>query len=263
MIKNILIGFIFFLVISSLNAQALQLKPKQLFISPVFSVGTSLILNQNNYGFSDLAYKLKVSGTMGVLVGWDYYLKQSYTTGILISKWGQNYDDILSRIHVQKKVSNTYIQIPFQYKHVFGRKRGYDHEVFSPYVYGIAQIGYLLTSNVEWIRATEEGSDILVEIGLIDFVTYRDWNANADEIIAQGEPEKDKHFFSPIDINLGGGAGFQYFITRKIMLFTDINIMMGINDMNAKEWRFKDKKNAYRASYNINGGLRLGANFYL
>ena len=261
-LKIFLLTFVFCLGISGLSGQALEHKPNQLFISPVLSLGTPFILNQTNYGFSELKYELTFGGQFGIMVGWDQYLKNSLKTGIMISNWGQNYHDVLwYGFAAEKKINNYYLQIPGTYKHVFGRKRGYDHEVFNPYVFGSVLISYLLYSDVKMLEEQEDGS--FLEVTLIDFVTDNSWNLNSDEIIAQGNPEKDKHLFSPFDVNIDIGGGFQYFVTRLISVFAEGHVTGGILDINAGKWRFRDRNNVYRGSHNFYIGINIGANFYL
>ena len=244
-----------------LNAQALEHKPKQWFISPEISLGTSVILNQNNYGYSELGYRATFGGQLGVMVGWDYYLKQSVKTGILVTMWGQNYSDLLGQYRVEKHVQNYYLQLPFAYKYVFGSKRGYDNEVFSPYVFGSVRIGYLVYSNVDFFRGQDNGT--LVEQDLVNFVSTSDWNENLDEILAMGNPSPDRELFNPMDIDLEVGGGYQFFITRRASLFAEVHFVSGILDINAASWRFRSNKGTYKASYNLYGGLKIGANIYL
>lgn len=245
----------------ALSAQALQHKPGQLFLSPEISFGPSFIINQNNYGYSEMKYLFTPGAQYGAMIGWDNYLKTSFKTGIIISQWGQRYDEVVEGRAISKKVRINYIQIPATYKYVFGRKRGYDHEVFSPYVFGSARIGYPFHANVEFFR--EQGDGTMAEEDLVSFVTEGGYNINADEIESMGNPEKDRHLFSWLDINVELGGGYQYFITRTISLFAEVHFVSSILDINAGEWRFRNNKNSYTGSYNFYGGLKVGANFYL
>ena len=261
MLRILFVLGILLFTFSIVEGQALQHKPKQLFISPEISTGNSWILNQNNYGYQKLGNKLSYGGRYAVMVGWDYFLKQTYKTGLSISNLGQNYSDQIDGKRVEKNVRNYYIQLPFSYKHVFGRKRGFDHEVFSPYVFGGIRLGYLFHSKVNFYRENSEG--VLEEESLIQFVTEGGTNLNADEIIEQGNPLKDKELFIPFDINISAGAGYQYFITRLIGLFAEAHVAYGILDINDGNWRFRDDQNVYKSSNQLYWGINIGANFYL
>ena len=258
------IFFIIMLVVLCVGAtfsQALQHKPNQLFISPELSNGTSFILNQNNYGYSELKNSLTWGGQFGVMVGWDSFLKHTIKTGLIVSKWGQHYDDVLTGKQVAKNVDLYYVQIPFTYKYVFGSKRGFDHEVFSPYVFGSVRVGYPFSANVKFFRENEGGE--MTEEDLVTFVTEGNWNINGDEIITMGNPSKDRFLFSWLDINLEAGGGYQFFITRLISLFAEVHVVSSILDTNAGEWRFRNENNKYKGSYNLYTGIKIGANFYL
>jgi len=259
--KNILVFLFLILSANVAIAQALQHKPNQLFLSPEISFGTPFILNQNNYGYHELSTSLTPGWQFGAIVGLDFFLKQSYKTGIIVSKWGQHYSDEIDGKKVSKKVNLYYLQIPVSYKHVFGRKRGYDHEVFSPYVFGSVRIGYPFYAQVDYFRENESGT--LTEEDLVSFVTEGDLNINEDEIELLGNPTKDRHLFSWLDINLEAGGGYQYFVTRTISLFAEVHVVAGILDNNAGEWRFRNDQEKYAGSYNLYPGLKIGANFYL
>jgi hypothetical protein len=259
--RKYLIIIILLLGTISLDAQALQHKPGQLFLSPELSFGTSFIVNQNNYGYSEMGYLLTYGAQYGAMIGWDNYLQKSFKTGIIVSQWGQRYQEVVEGQNITKAVRMYYVQIPATYKYVFGRKRGYDHEVFSPYVFGSARIGYPFAADVSFFREQEDGS--MVEEDLVTFVTTGGFNQNEEQIELLGNPEKDRHLFSWLDIDIEVGGGYQYFITRTISLFAEAHIVYGILDINASEWRFRNNHNTYAASHNLYGGIKVGANFYL
>jgi hypothetical protein len=260
--KYLLNFLLLFLSAGPLSAQALQHKPNQLFVSPEFSLGNAVIINQNNYGYSEMKYLLTPGWQAGALVGWDSYLQQSLKTGILVSKWGQHYRDVLlSGDRVEKDVNIYYVQIPATFKYVFGRKRGYDHEVFSPYVFGSVRLGYPFYADVRYYR--EDDSGILQEEDLVYFVTKGEWNLNTEVIRALGNPEKDRQLFSWLDVELEAGGGYQYFVTRLIGLFAEVHAVYGLLDINAGEWRLRDVNGKYSGSHNFYAGLKIGANFYL
>lgn len=259
--KYLIISLFILLGTIAVDAQALQHKPRQMFLSPELSFGTSFIVNQNNYGYSEMAYQLTYGGQYGAIIGWDNYLQQAIKTGIIVSQWGQHYNEVVEGKNIAKSIRLYYVQIPFTYKYVFGRKRGYDHEVYSPYVFGSARIGYPFTANVTFLRENENGS--MIEEDLVTFVTTGGYNLNEEQIALLGNPEKDRHLFSWLDIDVEVGGGYQYFITRTISLFAEAHIVYGILDINASEWRFRNNHNSYAASHNLYTGIKIGANFYL
>lgn len=233
----------------------LQYKTHQLFISPTASFGLPMIINQNNYGFGEMAYMVKVGGQYGIQVGYDNYLKSSYKIGLLYCQFGQSYSDILLQEPHEKKVSLNYFCVPFTYKYVFGDTKGFDYEKIYKYVFTGLQIGYLYNAKVDWIRS---GSNV----GFWDFISYQNVNQNISEIQEIGIPQNDKDFYSKFDIFLLGGFGFQYFINTNFAIFTEGVVNLGLRDINDPQWRFRNKKNKYSSSNNFYGGLTLGFTYY-
>jgi len=255
------VKFVFFLLFFFITQGCfgqLQYKTNKLYLSPFVSIGASAILNQNNFGFGEMAYKFKPGKQAGILFGRDNYLKTSFRFGIIYSEIGQKYADILLDIPHEKDVSLTYIQIPVAYKYVFGKTKNYDFKELFKYVFGGLQFGYLVDANIVWKRDGKE-------VGFYDFVSYGPYetdNKNLEAIRENGEVSDDLEFFSKIDVGLIGGGGLQYFIARKMMIFTEITGIVGVRDINAPRWRFRNNKRAYNSSLNLFAGLRLGINYY-
>ncbi len=255
--KNIFSVLAFLYFISGLNAQ-LQYKTDKLYISPFASIGASAILNQNNFGFGEMAYKFKPGKQAGILVGSDNYLKTSFRFGVIYSEIGQKYYDILLEIPHEKDVSLSYIQLPVVYKYVFGKTKNYDYREVFKYIFGGLQVGYLIDANVVWKR---DGN----EVDFYDFVSYGPYqqdNKNLEAIRENGAVKSDLDFFSKIDFSIIGGGGLQYFISRKMMIFTELTAEFGVRDINAPTWRFRNNKKAYNSSLNVFTGIRLGVNYY-
>ena len=233
----------------------LQYKTGQLYVSPVINIGAPAIINQNNFGFSEMAYNIKVGGQAGLLFGYDNYLKTSFRFGVLYGQFGQAYSDILLGLTHKKNITLRYINVPVVYKYVFGDTKSFDFEILYKYIFGGLQLGYLMDANIEWER---EGN----KIEFWDFVSYNGINPNLDEIMEIGIPESDKEFFSPLDLSLIGGFGIQYFVGRNWAVFGELTGNIGIRDINSPTWRFRNNKKAYSSSLNFFGGFGIGINFY-
>lgn len=201
---TILLSLVFFQSYSQL-----QYKTGQLYISPVINIGAPAIINQNNFGFSEMAYNVKVGGHAGLLLGYDNYLKTSFRFGVLYSQVGQAYSDVLLGSPHKKNISLRYINIPLVYKYVFGDTKRFDFLMVYKYIFAGFQLGYLLDAQIDWER---DGN----EIEFWDFVSYQSINPNLDEIMEIGIPENDKEFFSPLDFSLVGGFGMQYFVSQNL-----------------------------------------------
>ena len=199
----------------------MQYKTDQLYISPVFNIGLPMIVNQNNYGYSEMAYKLQIGGQAGISMGYDNYLKYSYRFGVLISKFGQSYSDNLLGLPHEKSVSLTYINIPVVYKYVLGDTKGFDFDILYKYIFAGLQIGYLYDAKIDWYRNNNK-------VDFWDFISYENINSNLDEIQEIGIPQYDKEFYNNIDIFLVGGMGVQYFVGRSVSLFAELTGNIGL-----------------------------------
>ncbi|MEZ4907318.1 MAG: outer membrane beta-barrel protein [Saprospiraceae bacterium] len=248
-------SFILVMILIFPGKSQMQYKTDQLYISPVLNIGLPMIVNQNNYGFSEMAYKLKFGGQAGLFLGYDNYLKYSFRLGLLVSQFGQSYSDNLLGVPHDKKVNLSYIHIPIVFKYVFGDTKGFDFDVLYKYVFGGFQLGYLYDAKVDWYRNN-------TETDFWDFVSYEGINPNLDDIEKIGVPENDKDFFSKMDFMLVGGMGLQYFVSRKISVFGELTANIGLRDINDPTWRFRNNKNEYSGSTNLYGGLGIGVNYY-
>ncbi len=255
--SKIFLSFLFLFLYFNSFAQ-LQYKTGKLYLSPYASIGASAILNQNNFGFGEMAYQFKLGKEAGILFGYDNYLKTSYRFGVIYAEIGQKYGDVLLEIPHEKEITLTYIQVPVVYKYVFGKTKNYDYSELFKYILGGIQIGYLIDANVIWKRDGKE-------VEFYDFISYGPYehdNKNLEEIRDNGPISSDMDFFSKIDISLVGGGGIQYFVARRIMVFTELTGNVGVRDINAPKWRFRNNKKAYNSSLNLFAGLRLGISYY-
>lgn len=256
---KLLFKIIALLVFFTMNGYSqLQYKTGQLYISPTISIGAPAIINQNNYGFGEMAYGIKLGGQAGLLFGYDNYLKSSFRFGVLYSRVGQAYSDVLLDVPHKKDITLDYIQVPMVYKYVFGDTKGFDFSVLYKYIFGGLQVSYLLNADISWIRDSKE-------VEFLDFISYGAYeqdNKNLAEIKEIGEPTNDIEFFTKFDVALVGGAGIQYFVARRIMIFSELVGNVGIRDLNSPRWRFRSNKREYVSSLNIFGGLRLGITYY-
>ncbi|MDV7401033.1 hypothetical protein RZS08_56975, partial [Arthrospira platensis SPKY1] len=94
----------------------MQYLESQMYVSPIASIGVPAIINQNNYGYGEMAYLMKFGTQAGVLIGYDNYLKTSVRFGLLYSKNGQIYRDVLLGLTHRKAVTLHYIKLPVVYR---------------------------------------------------------------------------------------------------------------------------------------------------
>ncbi len=253
--RRYIFGILVLIISYNTGFAQLQYKKGQFYISPVGSLGVPAIINQNNYGFSEMNYGVKIGWKAGVLVGYDNYLKSSFRFGVLYSNVGQKYSDVLLGFSHKKEIAFKYIEIPVVYKYVFGQSKGYNYNDINKYVFGGFQLAILADADVYWERDGQEKD-------FWDFISFKDVNKNVEEIKEIGIPKNDTEFFSRIDFGLVGGFGLQYFVGRRIMIFSEVIGNLGLMDLNDSKWRFRNNKKYYSGSMNIYAGLRLGLIYY-
>ncbi len=254
--KRYILSIFILLTIQGIALSQLQYKKGQFYISPLVSAGLPAILNQNNYGYGEMAYGVKVGWKAGVLMGYDDYLKTSFRFGVLYSEIGQRYSDVLLGDPHKKEINLKYFELPVVYKYVFGKSKGYNYSDINKYIFGGFQLSILADAEIYWER---DGT----EIEFWEFISYKEVNRNLGEITELGVPKDDLDFFSRIDFGIVGGLGLQYFIGRRILVFAEAVGNLGFIDLNHPSWRFRNNKKYYSPSMNIYGGIRLGITSYL
>jgi hypothetical protein len=246
-----------FILVTSVNSFGqLQYLESQTYVSPIVSFGMPAIIKQNNYGYAEMAYLMKSGMQAGILIGYDNYLKTGLRFGLIYSRNGQIYRDVLHGLTHRKAVTLHYINLPVVYRYIFGDTRSFDMDGVHNYIFGGVQLGYLIKADIKWER---DGT----EIDFWDFVSYINVNPNLDQIKKNGIPESDNEFFTKFDIGLAAGYGMHYFLQRNLSIFGEVYANLGIQDINAPSWRFRNRLSSYRPSYNFYAGFGFGVNYYL
>lgn len=221
-------------------------------------VGFSLpaIFNQNNYGYSELNYKLSGDIQLEIHAGIDIHAKQYIQVGLQYSGAGQKYQDIIADRVNEKDVMLSYLQMPITYKRILDEERGFAYGKLNTYLLGGLQLGLLTSSNVEWFI---DGA----ETDMLSFIDQTGNNSNYAQIIQDhGTDFNDKDLYRSLDANVLMGLGFQYFQTEKTAVFFEFRGTFGLLDINDSSWRYNNNKGVYRPSLNTNLAFRIGVNRY-
>ncbi len=222
-----------FLLAPALRAQVYWVGPKVAYQSV-------WILNQNNYGLSEMGYELTAGPAYGLSLAMDWNAHWGIQVEYQRSHQGQDYRDniglqlilgINDVFDVGKEVDIVYGQVP-----ILARYRGGGERVAFLGLLG-AQVGIRGETTLQY---TVDGNTVPFDVlpgGLYpDLLTARD-------------------FYRSIDIGLAGGAGLEWtpsdwFYTRLAARF-----YLGLSDSNAEATRGAPE---YGASRNATVGLELG-----
>ncbi|MCB9257648.1 MAG: PorT family protein [Chitinophagales bacterium] len=245
---------LFLIGIISAQEKAFHLGGAAMFTNP-------WILNQNNFGTldgfnnpfargSELDYSIKVSGSFGLVGGYNITKRHGIQFGVLFEQAGQKYhgdvyqEDATSSssypVEVKRNVKLNYLRVPLLYKFDLKPKsRSLSKKMNYFFALG-PQLGYLM-SVYENVTIAQEG------IG----------NNLA------GIPESDK--FRKVDIGLCIENGVQFFVNNNVYLSTGLNLYFGLIDINGEAIRdlqyYSNNDVKYRPSYNFTAGINFGVHY--
>lgn len=253
-----LLGILFLLSSSNTaTAQNFEEDIRKLYGGAEIGLSLPAILNQNNYGYSELNYKVSTAVQFSVHAGVDIHNKHNIQAGIQFGSSGQSYKDIIGDTENEKEVNFTYLYVPITYKRVLGEQRGFAYGKLNTYLLGGIQPGFMTSSSVDWFI---DGA----EVEMLDFINQKDNNQNYDLIVAeQGADFSDSDLYRAFDLNILFGGGFQYFQTERIMVYFELRGGVGVMDINDNSWRYDNNKGVYRPSLNSFASIRVGVNYYL
>lgn len=226
-----------------------------------FGVNSVWILNQNNYGFSELDYEYKFGGFGGLAGGYNFNAHSGIQLEIDFVGMGQDYygkvwdfgptnnagDDV--RVATYRYVDLNYLQIPVMYRFTSNRNKSEKiafHAMIGP------SFGFLLSASQSY-EADVKDDGVLVDIPL--------------ELIAQAIPafattpesEDAKAFFNNMDMGVQLDLGVDIFVNDNLYVTPAIKMYYGLSDNNAEETRFRDD---YEASHNFFFGLNVGIHYF-
>lgn len=248
-IKFLTLTFFLFFQIKNINAQV--------FAGVDGGYLVPQLIQQNNYGFTELDYEFSGRSTFGLSVGYAGYNKHHIQTGIKFTKLGQNYSSRINEVKHQKNVKLSYIMIPVSYKIVFG-----DTETNSYATRAFFSVGgyFSLLNRVETNWSLDE-----LNVEMVPFLESIDSRGNILDIaqLAGGNGlEDDKDLFESIDYGVMASFGFRTFLKEGLAFNVEFLGGYGFADVNAEAWRLNNAEGVYNPSQNVFGGIQWGLHYY-
>ena len=228
----------------------------KIHIGPTAGIGLMGIINQNNYGYSELGYTFTSSSTFGLNLGVEFGQRHAVQIELNYAQAGQNYEDEITQTLNKKKILLEYAQVPIIYKFNFDPNNRWEPDRLTRYVYLGLQYSFLQTADIDWFI---EG----LPVDMITFINQEFANDNIEEILEMGFFGRDISLFEISDYGVLFGAGIQQLISYKFSFFAEFRGSIGLKDINAEEWRLPNNKGEYKGSSNISGGIKVGFNYYL
>ena len=248
--KLLTIGLSFILVVS-LQAQSTYLS--NLYFGVNGSGNISTVFPEHNYGSTDFyTHELTLGYSSGITIGTTVNDVHSFQLDINYSQQGQNFQDVnlTDQSILEKKIDLKYIKAPLTYKYTYYLD---PYSASSPSVYFEGGLYFAQLQN-----------------GSVSY-TWADTTVSFSEAVSAGntfsptEPLESKDFFSPYDFGLVIGAGVEFPLASDLSLTVSSRTEVGLNDLNASNYRLPSTVKGYRPSLNIITGIRVGLlyNLYL
>ncbi len=236
--KMLFAAAVAFLVLTgSLSAQ------KQLYFGLGGTGLSSVIINQNYYGYTDLDFKFTMGMAGAVNVGFDFNKHLGLKLELGMAKLGQNYSDVLPGDSTLTRIVRlNYFQIPLLFKYRTGG------EVARFYVAVGPQFNFLMSAKEEYLindgTLTDSIPGNLTKPTLISESTITDR-------------------YNSIDILGRLDLGVDITITKNLFCYVGMTMAYGFTDINATAWQIKDSDGNYNPSHNAYGGINFGINYTL
>lgn len=246
-----------FLFQFGLNAQFSESKEDfKIYVGVAAGIHLMSILNQNNYGYSELDYSVTSGSTFGGHLGVEFGKRHTILAELNYIQGGQNYEDLISQSLNKKNVLIEYMQVPIIYKFNFDPNIRWEPDRLSRYVFLGLQYSFIQTADVDWFI---DG----LPVDMIKFISQGSLNDNIEEILEMGFYGRDIALFEKTDYGVLFGAGIQQLISYKFSFFAEFRGSIGFKDINAEAWRLPNNKGIYKGSNHLSVGIKVGFNYYL
>ena len=219
---------------------------KQLYFGVAGTGLSSVIINQNNYGYTALDEKFTMGAAGNVNIGFDFSNHVGLKLEIGIAKLGENYDKEITKndtlFNFTRDVKLNYLQIPLLFKFRTGG------DVAKFYLMAGPQFNFLLSASQKYLKNEVVESGTFPGPGNIPVVlgeeTITDWY-NSFDVMGR--------------LDLGVDIQLAKFLSLNVGLTMDYGFM----DINAKGYDIPDTDGNYNPSHNVYGGINFGINYLL
>ena len=219
---------------------------------------SSALLNQNNYGFSEMDYELTHSLGYGGNIGYAILNKHHFQSGVKFLSLGQNYTSIFDDVAHDRKVELNYLMIPLSYKMVLGRT-GLEQSSFRAFFSVGGYFSLLQNANTSWFLSENE----------VSFLTFQQ-SQNRNKAIAKVEDllsgnndlEDQSEFYESSDFGVTISFGMRYMAVSGFAINFEILGGYGFSDVNSTDWRLLNDNGIYEKTNNLFGGIQFGIAYY-
>ena len=205
--------------------------------------GSVWIINQNNYGLTEMDYEYTWGGGFNRQLGYNFNENIGLFTEVGMLNQGQNYKDTWDNKEVKREVSLKYLNVPLFFKYAYGENRARFRLLVGP------QFGFL--------QKAEQTYQINGE----------DFNAELED--KEGNPfnvgSKDiKDRYNSMDVSFVLDLGADIYLMENI-LYASVGARMfyGLTDINADAYHLENLDGNYEPSHNAGVTFMFGIHYII
>ena len=214
------------IIVFSAIASATAQKEKHFDIGVQGGYGSVWIINQNNYGLTEMDYEYTWGGGFNFQLGYNFTENIGLFTEVGIMNQGQDYKDDWGNQKVKRSVKLKYLNVPLFFKYSYGESRARFRLLVGP------QFGFLQMAEQ---TCTFDG--------------------------VEQDTEDIKERFNDSDISFVLDLGADIFLVKGVLyLSAGARMFYGFTDINADEYQSADN---YDASHNAGITFNLGLHYII
>ncbi len=241
--KKLVLALLAFLLLTGFSALA----QKGLYFGLAGTIQSTWIINQNNYGLSEMDYKSTFGGAGNLNIGYDFTNHLGLKLEIGYSKMGQDYtdsrtDSLKKQFDFTRDIKLNYLTIPILFKYRTGGAIAKFFVALGP------QFNMLLSAKQTY---NVNGQPFVFDLRTVSGQTF------------QVGKEDIKERYSSMDIVARADFGLEITLVKYLMIDFGATVGYGLMDLNATDYRLQDHSGNYHPSHSASGGLTLGLNFRL
>jgi hypothetical protein len=238
-LKSLLTAVILIAAISNVYAQ----KEKHFEVGIHGGYGSVWIINQNNYGLTEMDYEYTWGGGYNLQLVYNFTENIGLFTEVGIMNQGQDYTDEWGNQSVERSLKLNYLNVPLFFKYSYGES--------------VARFRLLVGPQFSFLQKAEQAYTINGKDFHQNVV-----NEEGESFDAGAKDIKDRYNSSDIFIVLDLGADI-FLVEDMLYLSTGIRMAYGLTDINASAYQMKNGEGNYDPSHNASVVFRLGINYII
>jgi len=205
--------------------------------------GSVWIINQNNYGLTEMDYEYTWGGGFNFQAGYNFTDNLGLFTEVGLLNQGQNYKDTWGNNDVKREVKLKYLNVPVFFKYTYGENRARFRLLVGP------QFGFLQKAEQEYLLNGVEYSEEVT-----------DKEGNTFDVGSKDITDR----YNSTDISFVLDLGADIFVVENILyLSAGLRMAYGLTDINADAYQLNNLEGNYDPSHNAAVTFMFGAHYII